>query len=244
MEIVYSISSMIYLGNVGIQAILFESSSQNAYVLWITGLPSVVSVQLLSVTLAFLTIERCFGMRFLVTSIHRWHNLLTYCYFVTLIIATLSLSVGHLFKAMPEEPWLSCNTYKCVATGLGKTVYLAEIVIFGTLNVVMSVVLKLCMRYQIVKSRLTIKLNGLVLSSVLILILLDFAPKTGLVVAYQMFNYTLVSYAPLTSIISAISNLIIAFVHKSCFNVTEIQPNERSTSFARNSTKTAQVGHF
>uniref|UniRef100_A0A7E4VZF5 G_PROTEIN_RECEP_F1_2 domain-containing protein n=1 Tax=Panagrellus redivivus TaxID=6233 RepID=A0A7E4VZF5_PANRE len=229
-EVVYSIFSLIYFFNIGLQAVMLEPSKQISYVLWITGIPVVVSVLLLPATLAFLTVERCFGMRFPVNSFHDWHNLLTFCYFMTLIIVTLLLSVGQVFKALPKGALTGCYAYRCIITDLGRKIYNVEMATFGILMVVTSTVLLVFIRKQLVKSRLMVRLNRLVLSSVLVIVITEFTPKLILEVSSQLSNVSILSFAPLSGIMWAITNVILAFVYRDCFNSTTVNPRELSTN--------------
>uniref|UniRef100_A0A7E4W0G7 G protein-coupled receptor n=1 Tax=Panagrellus redivivus TaxID=6233 RepID=A0A7E4W0G7_PANRE len=53
---------MVYMANLGIEAILFLNAGQNAYILWFTGTAVSVILDLIPVSLAFLGLERCLGI--------------------------------------------------------------------------------------------------------------------------------------------------------------------------------------
>uniref|UniRef100_A0A7E4W0V0 G_PROTEIN_RECEP_F1_2 domain-containing protein n=1 Tax=Panagrellus redivivus TaxID=6233 RepID=A0A7E4W0V0_PANRE len=216
-EIVYCMANMVYMGNIGVAAILFQPSKKNAYLLWITGTCVNLVVQVLPVTLTFLTIERCFGIRLPVNSFHKRHTVLTYCYYVTVGIVIAVLVFGHLVTAFPKEPLTSCNSIGCIGTSLGNRIYTGERVFFGMINVTMSIILMFLIRSTLTKSQL----------------------------AVRVFKVSLLSYAPFSAILTAIDNLIVAFVYRTCFKKAQITPFGQALAYLSSSAKQmVQINQF
>uniref|UniRef100_A0A7E4VYC0 7TM_GPCR_Srx domain-containing protein n=1 Tax=Panagrellus redivivus TaxID=6233 RepID=A0A7E4VYC0_PANRE len=210
--------------NILFETLCFQHTGQNAYILWITGMAMSVALELIPVSLAFLSLERCLGMHLPVNSLNSRQHVLRYCVVILFTIVTSSLAVVHFYTAFPKDWWTACVAFACLATSVGNNLYVGFRVLFGSLNITMGIILFILIRHQLTKSHLAVRLNRLILLSLLVIIAFDIVPNFGMVLTGRFLKLYLHDFAPVSGIVSAFDNFVVALVFKNCFNKTKITP--------------------
>uniref|UniRef100_A0A7E4VB14 Serpentine receptor class gamma n=1 Tax=Panagrellus redivivus TaxID=6233 RepID=A0A7E4VB14_PANRE len=138
------------------------------------------------------------------------HRILGYCSTATLLFSIAFIVV---ISPVPKSSSTTCYTLSCLITADGKFAYTVYRMSYGAVVVVFSIVLAIMVQRKLKLSDMAVRINKIVLKTLVILLLFDFVPYLTSLTLRNIFriNWT-PAFAPYT-VLSAIDNFFVAWLY-------------------------------
>uniref|UniRef100_A0A7E4VNB0 G_PROTEIN_RECEP_F1_2 domain-containing protein n=1 Tax=Panagrellus redivivus TaxID=6233 RepID=A0A7E4VNB0_PANRE len=210
-ELCWSLTCACYLAYYCVDLIIGSGETFHAYYLYAFGTPTVLFMILIPVALAFLSFDRCLSIIFPRTLC--LHRILGYCSIATLLFSIAFIVIEDIFDAAPKSATTACDSFSCITTAGGKFAYTVYKMSYGAIVVILSLVLTIMIQWKLKLSETTIRINKIVLKTLVTLLVFDFVPYlTSLVIR----NILEIDWAPTYSpyiLLSALDSFCVACLY-------------------------------